>query len=142
MPAVILGQWPDTHEISDVVGGVHYPAPAGFMIGETLHVDSGHSAGHQAFIGGLAARPHLPRKAIMPIVTIQITREGSTSEHSAATSEQKAALIKGASQLLLDVLNKPLDATYVVIEEVEMENWGVGGLSVPEFRKQRKVNPK
>lgn len=78
----------------------------------------------------------------MPIVTIQITREGSTPEHSAATSEQKAALIKGASQLLLDVLNKPLDATYVVIEEVEMENWGLGGLTVAEFRKQRQVNPK
>ncbi|MEO7067751.1 MAG: 4-oxalocrotonate tautomerase family protein [Rhodanobacter sp.] len=78
----------------------------------------------------------------MPIVTIQITREGSTPEHSAATSEQKAALIKGASQLLLDVLNKPLAATYVVIEEVEMENWGVGGLTVDEFRKQRQVNPK
>lgn len=72
----------------------------------------------------------------MPIVTIRITREGSTPECSAATSEQKAALIKGASQLLLDVLNKPLDATFVVIEEVEMENWGVGGLPVAEFRKQ------
>ncbi len=78
----------------------------------------------------------------MPMVTIQITREGSTPDRSAATSEQKAALIKGASQLLLDVLNKPLDATFVVIEEVEMENWGVGGLPVDEFRKQQHANPK
>ncbi len=78
----------------------------------------------------------------MPMVTIRITREGSTPQHSAATSEQKAALIKGTSQLLLEVLNKPLDATFVVIEEVEMENWGVGGLPVAEFRKQRQVNPK
>jgi 4-oxalocrotonate tautomerase len=73
----------------------------------------------------------------MPMVTIQITREGSTPDRSAATAEEKAALIKGTSQLLLDVLNKPLDSTFVVIEEVEMENWGFGGLPVADFRKQQ-----
>ncbi|WP_109125042.1 4-oxalocrotonate tautomerase family protein [Dyella sp. C11] len=73
----------------------------------------------------------------MPIVNIQITREGSGPGRSAATAEEKAALIKGVSQLLLDVLNKPLDATFVVIEEVELENWGWGGLPVSEMRKQR-----
>lgn len=78
----------------------------------------------------------------MPMVTIQITREGSAPDRTAATAEEKAALIKGASQLLLDVLNKPLDATFVVIEEVEMENWGWGGLPIAELRKQRQTNPK
>jgi 4-oxalocrotonate tautomerase len=78
----------------------------------------------------------------MPMVTIQITREGSTPERPAATAEEKAALIKGTSQLLLDVLNKPLEATFVVIEEVEMENWGVGGLPVAEFRKQQQAKQK
>ena len=78
----------------------------------------------------------------MPMVTIQITREGTTPERAAATAEEKAALIKGASQLLLDVLNKPLDSIFVVIEEVEMENWGFGGLPVAEFRKQRQASPK
>jgi 4-oxalocrotonate tautomerase len=72
----------------------------------------------------------------MPIVTIQITREGSGPGRDAATAEEKAALIKGTSQLLLDVLNKPLDATFVVIEEVDMENFGWGGLPVAEFRKR------
>jgi 4-oxalocrotonate tautomerase len=72
----------------------------------------------------------------MPIVTIQVTREGTTAGSGSVTSEQKAALIKGASQLLLDVLNKPLEATLVVIEEVEMENWGWGGLPVAECRKK------
>lgn len=75
----------------------------------------------------------------MPMVTVQITREGSTPERSAATAEEKAAIIKGVSQLLLDVLNKPLEATFVVIEEVELENWGWGGLPVAEFRKQRRA---
>jgi 4-oxalocrotonate tautomerase len=72
----------------------------------------------------------------MPIVTIQITREGTDAGAKAATPEQKAALIKGASQLLLDVLNKPLEATFVVIDEVDTDNWGWGGLPVLEYRKK------
>jgi 4-oxalocrotonate tautomerase len=78
----------------------------------------------------------------MPIVNIQITREGSGPGRNAATAEEKAALIKGTSQLLLDVLNKPLEATFVVIEEVEMENFGWGGLPVAEFRKQQQSKKK
>lgn len=77
----------------------------------------------------------------MPIVTIQITREGTTPGTTSVTAEEKARLIKGASHLLLDVLNKPLDATFVVIEEVETENWGWGGLPVDEYRRQRGSKP-
>ena len=73
----------------------------------------------------------------MPIVTIQVTREGSGPGRDRVTAEEKAALIAGASQLMLDVLNKPLDSTFVVIEEVELENWGWGGLPALEFRKRR-----
>ena len=73
----------------------------------------------------------------MPIVNIQITREGSSPERDAATAEEKAAVIRGVSEVLLTVLNKPLDSTFVVIEEVALENWGWGGLPVPELRKQR-----
>jgi 4-oxalocrotonate tautomerase len=65
----------------------------------------------------------------MPIVTIQITREGTTPE-------QKAALIKGATDLLADVLNKPPALTFVIIQEVEMEDWGVNGLPAAEHRRQ------
>jgi 4-oxalocrotonate tautomerase len=72
----------------------------------------------------------------MPIVTIQVTREGSGPGRSAVTAEEKARLIAGVSQLLLDVLNKPLDATFVVIQEVELENWGWGGLPVAERRRR------
>ncbi|MDG4825448.1 4-oxalocrotonate tautomerase family protein [Asanoa sp. WMMD1127] len=74
----------------------------------------------------------------MPIVTIQITKEGTTPGAEAATAEEKAALIKGVSQLLLDVLHKPMEATFVVIDEVETENWGWGGLPVEQFRAQRR----
>ena len=73
----------------------------------------------------------------MPIVTIQVTREGSAPGRDAVTAEEKAALIAGVSQLLLEVLHKPLEATFVVIEEVELENWGWGGLPVPEYRRRK-----
>jgi 4-oxalocrotonate tautomerase len=72
----------------------------------------------------------------MPIVTIQVTREGTAPGAVSVTSEQKAALIKGVSQLLLDVLNKPPESTFVVIDEVDLENWGWGGLPVREYRKK------
>lgn len=73
----------------------------------------------------------------MPIVTIQVTREGTAPDWQSVTAEEKAALIKGASELLLNVLNKPLDSTYVIIEEVEPGNWGWGGLPALEYRRQR-----
>ena len=73
----------------------------------------------------------------MPIVTIQVTREGSKPGADAVTAEEKAALIKGVSEVLLNVLNKPLESTFVVIEEVETDNWGWGGLPVLEFRRRR-----
>jgi len=72
----------------------------------------------------------------MPYVNIKVTREGTTPANKGVTREQKAALIKGVSELLRDVLNKPLDATFVVINEVEMEDWGVGGLPVEAWRQR------
>jgi 4-oxalocrotonate tautomerase len=65
----------------------------------------------------------------MPFVNIKITKEG-------ATKEQKERLIKGATNLLVDVLGKNPATTVVVIEEVETDNWGIGGESVTS-RRQR-----
>jgi 4-oxalocrotonate tautomerase len=70
----------------------------------------------------------------MPVVTIQITREGTEPGATATTAREKAALIKGAAELLLNVLGKPLNATVVLIEEIDMDNWGMGALPVAEFR--------
>ncbi|MGC2868305.1 2-hydroxymuconate tautomerase family protein [Proteus vulgaris] len=63
----------------------------------------------------------------MPYVNIKITREG-------ATAEQKEQLIAGATQLLVDVLGKNPATTVVVIDEVETDNWGIGGKTVTELR--------
>ena len=64
----------------------------------------------------------------MPYVNIKITREG-------ATREQKAELIAGVTDLLVKVLNKSPATTFVVVDEVELEDWGVGGLPVEEYRR-------
>lgn len=73
----------------------------------------------------------------MPIVTIQVTREGTSPERDSVTAEEKARLIAGVSQLLLDVLHKPIESTFVVIEEVDTDNWGWGGLPALEYRRRR-----
>lgn len=65
----------------------------------------------------------------MPYVNIKITDEG-------VTKEQKAALIRGVTQLLQDVLNKNPATTVVVIDEVNTDNWGIRGEQVTELRKQ------
>jgi 4-oxalocrotonate tautomerase len=66
----------------------------------------------------------------MPCVTIQITREG-------VTAEQKAALIRGATELLVRVLDKDPALTFVLIDEVETDNWGVAGQTVTALRRQQ-----
>ncbi len=67
----------------------------------------------------------------MPYVNIRITKEG-------VTAEQKGQLIKGATQLLVDVLGKNPATTVVVIDEVETDNWGIAGESVTVRRRQGK----
>ncbi len=63
----------------------------------------------------------------MPYVNIKITDEG-------VTNEQKQALIKGTTQLLVDVLNKNPATTFVVIDEVSTDNWGIGFEQVTQLR--------
>ena len=65
----------------------------------------------------------------MPYVNIKITREG-------VTASQKAELIEGVTNLLTKVMAKNPATTVVVIDEVDTDNWGIGGESVT-VRRQR-----
>jgi 4-oxalocrotonate tautomerase len=65
----------------------------------------------------------------MPYVNIKITREG-------ATPDQKARLIEGATRLLQEILHKNPATTVVVIEEVDTDNWGIGGESITVRRRR------
>ena len=65
----------------------------------------------------------------MPYVNIRITKDG-------VTAEQKSQLIQGITQLLVDILGKNPQTTFVVIDEVETDNWGIGGETVTARRKR------
>ena len=65
----------------------------------------------------------------MPYVHVQVTREG-------VTLEQKEALIKGVTDLLQRILHKEPTQTFVVIEEVATDNWGIAGMTVTKSRQQ------
>lgn len=67
----------------------------------------------------------------MPFVNIKITRDG-------ATAEQKATLIREVTRLLAETLGKNPATTVVVIEEVDTDNWGIGGESVTVRRAREK----
>lgn len=56
----------------------------------------------------------------MPIITIQGVADS-------VTREQKARLVRGVTDLVHEVMAKPPERVYVVIEEVALDNWGVGG---------------
>lgn len=65
----------------------------------------------------------------MPYVNIRITREG-------ATAEQKRELIAGVTDLLQRTLGKNPATTVVTIDEIDVDNWGIGGLPVLDYRAQ------
>jgi 4-oxalocrotonate tautomerase len=71
----------------------------------------------------------------MPYINIKITDEN-------VTKEQKQALIKGTTQLMVDVLNKDPATTFVVIDEVSLDNWGIGYDQVTELRKKSSLPEK
>lgn len=68
----------------------------------------------------------------MPYVNIKITKEGNV------TPQQKAQLIQGVTNLLAQVLHKNPASTVVVIDEVPLENWGLGGDPILTAREKNK----
>lgn len=67
----------------------------------------------------------------MPYINVKITDEG-------VTNVQKQAIIKGCTQLMVEVLDKNPATTFVVIDEVNTDNWGIGFEQVTDLRKQQK----
>jgi len=65
----------------------------------------------------------------MPYIKIEVTREG-------VTREQKQTLIKGITELVSDTLNKDPHLTHVVIQEIELDDWGYAGEQVSVLREQ------
>jgi 4-oxalocrotonate tautomerase len=69
----------------------------------------------------------------MPYVNVKVTKDG-------VTREQKEEIIRGVTNLLRDILGKNPQTTVVVIDEVETDNWGIGGETVT-IRRGREKKP-
>jgi len=65
----------------------------------------------------------------MPYIRIEVTREG-------VTQQQKQQLIAEATEMMVRVLGKDPATTFVIIDEVETDNWGVAGRTVTERRRE------
>ena len=65
----------------------------------------------------------------MPMINVKITKEG-------ATAEQKKQVMAEMTDVLARVLGKNPATTIVIIEEVETENWTIGGEPVSELRQR------
>jgi len=65
----------------------------------------------------------------MPYVKIEVTREG-------VTREQKQTLIKGITDLITEVLNKDPHLTHVIIQEIDLDDWGYAGEQVSVLREK------
>lgn len=66
----------------------------------------------------------------MPFVNILITDEG-------ATDAQKARVISEVTETLRTVLGKNPATTHVVIQEVPVAAWGIGGMPCLDYRASR-----
>ena len=72
----------------------------------------------------------------MPYVNIKVTREGGP-KGTGPTAEEKRQLISGVTDLLEKVLNKNPATTFVVIDEVPLDNWGMEGRQVSQIRAEQ-----
>ena len=63
----------------------------------------------------------------MPYVNIRITPPG-------VSAEKKAEVIKRVTQVLVDVLDKNPESTFVVIDEVHTDNWGRAGQTITQLQ--------
>ncbi len=66
----------------------------------------------------------------MPYVNVRITKDG-------VTAQQKAQIVAEITGTLQRVLGKRPDHTHIVIDEIELENWGFSGMLTSEYRKQQ-----
>jgi len=68
----------------------------------------------------------------MPLVTITLARRAAPT-----SPEKKAEIIAGVTELLVETLDKRAEDVVVLIEELDPDNWGQGGITASEIRRRR-----
>ncbi|ASM39149.1 MAG: 4-oxalocrotonate tautomerase family protein [Campylobacter sputorum] len=66
----------------------------------------------------------------MPYINIKVTKENGEP-----TKDQKELLIKGVTNLVSEILDRNKASTVVIIDEIDTDNYGLGGKSISEIRK-------
>ncbi|MFB4163845.1 4-oxalocrotonate tautomerase family protein [Alteribacillus sp. JSM 102045] len=66
----------------------------------------------------------------MPYLNVQILKGAST--------EQKEEVIDGVTKVIKEVLGSKPESTFVVIQEVDSEDWGVGGRTIKSIKQNSK----
>ncbi|KLN66238.1 MULTISPECIES: tautomerase family protein [Vibrio] len=66
----------------------------------------------------------------MPYINVKVTDEQ-------VTSQQKHKIINAMTQVMVDVLGKDPATTFVVIDEINTDNWGIGFDQVSQLREQK-----
>ena len=65
----------------------------------------------------------------MPVIRLSLTRED-------VTREKKQELIRQFTDTIVNVLGKDPHLTHVIIEEVDLDNWGYAGDQTSVLRKK------
>ena len=73
----------------------------------------------------------------MPFVKICVTKENDEP-----TKEQKELLINGVTNLINEILSKNKNSTVVIIEEINTDNYGLGGKCITKLRKETNFKTK
>lgn len=68
----------------------------------------------------------------MPIVRVEIAR-------GVASAEQKRAVIRRMTEVVVEELGRDPEYVFVLIDEVDTDNWGRKGLSLSELWARRKA---
>lgn len=66
----------------------------------------------------------------MPYVNVRVTKDG-------VTAEQKRQIIAEITDTLVRVLGKKPEHTHIIIDEIELENWGFAGVLTSEIRRAK-----
>jgi 4-oxalocrotonate tautomerase len=66
----------------------------------------------------------------MPYINVKITKDGTSAE-------QKKQIVEEMTQTLVKILGKKPEHIHIVIDEIELENWGFAGMLTSEYRRKR-----
>lgn len=78
-----------------------------------------------------------PLPPILPEVSHAVRQHQTHRRFRSPTAEQKAFIIKEVTELLARTLGKNPATTVVIIEDVPMDNWGIGAETITVGRKKR-----